>query len=133
MKVTRKNIGTKVNLVITIDAKELDPIKKHTLGHFSEGVKIPGFRSGTAPASILEKHVDANELANDTVNHAVNHFYGQAMKSENLRAIGQPDVKVKKFVPYTDLEFEVEVDTLGQITLPDYKKIKVTKKSIEVT
>ena len=133
MKITRKSTGKKVNLVISIDEKELSPIKTHTLSHFKDSVKIPGFRSGTAPASLLEKHVDQNDLANETVNHAINHFYGQAMKSEKIRPVGQPDVKVKKFVPYSTLEFEVEVDSIGAITLPDYTKIRVPKKPVKIT
>jgi trigger factor len=36
-------------------------------------------------------------------------------------------VNVTKFVPFTTLEFKATVEVVGKITLPDYKKIKMTK------
>src|SRR5579859_4839314 len=132
MRITRTNSGTQVQLVINSDAKELEHLKKHVLGHFRSSVKIPGFREGTAPASIIEKNVDQQALADEVINHAVNEFYRKAVEVEKIRPVGQPKITIKKFVPYTELEFDVEVDKLGPINLPDYKKIKVSKKSVKV-
>ena len=134
MKVERTDKSpTQVSLIVSADQQDLAPIKDHVLKHFAGKVKVPGFRSGTAPAALVEKHVDQRALADEFINRALNSLYGRAISQEKLRPASKPDVKLKKFMPFTDLEFEVLIDIIGPIKLPDYKKIKLTKKLAEVT
>jgi trigger factor len=60
-------------------------------------------------------------------------MYGEALLQEKVRPVAQPQVSIKKFVPFTTLEFEAEVEAVGEVKLPDYKKIKLTKKPVTVT
>ena len=124
---------TQISLLIRADSADLTPIKNHVLGHFAHNIKVPGFREGTAPAALVEKHIDQRALADEFIEHALNQLYGQAVDQEKLRTASKPQVSVKKFVPFTDLEFEVDVEIIGPVKLPDYKKIKLAKKSAEVT
>src|SRR5579871_2740960 len=119
MKITRKNgPGTKVSLTIVPVKEELEPLKKHVLNHFRDTVKIPGFREGTAPYAMVEKHADQQTLQTEFIQHAINHFYPRALEAEKIRAVGQPEIKITKFVPFAELEFEAELDALGPITIP---------------
>jgi trigger factor len=111
----------------------MEPIKNHVVAHFRHRVQIPGFRAGTAPLALVEKQVDQKLLQDEFLEHALNQFYGQAIRSQELRPVGQPQVQMKKFVPFSDLLFEIETDSLGQIEVPDYKKIKIDKKIASVT
>ncbi len=124
---------TRIKLVISADTADLGPIKQHTLAHFRHTVKVPGFRAGTAPMALIEKHVEQRLLLDEFMEHALNQLYGQAVQQENLRPVGQPNVQIKKFVPFSDMGIEVETDTIGKITLPDYKKIKLEKKPASAT
>jgi trigger factor len=118
MKISRTDINeTKSKLVINTEASELQPIRSHVLGHFRTSVKVPGFRSGKAPTDLLEKYIDQNKLQSEFLEHAVNEVYRQAVQTENIRPIGQPDVKIMKFVPYTELEVEITIDKIGQIVV----------------
>lgn len=134
MNVRRTDAGsTKVSLLISADGADLTPIKNHVLEHFASKVKVPGFREGTAPAAIVEKHVDQRLLTDKFIEHALNSLYGKAIDQEKIRPASKPEVHLKKFVPFTDLEFETHLDIIGAIQLPDYKKIKLAKKPAEVT
>lgn len=134
MRVERTNkSATQVSLLISADQYDLTPIKNHVLGHFAGKLKVPGFRVGTAPAALVEKNVDQRALADEFMEHALSSLYGRAIDQEKLRPASKPEVQLKKFVPFTDLEFEVQLDIIGEIKLPDYKKIKLTKKTAEVT
>ncbi|HSX18033.1 MAG TPA: trigger factor [Candidatus Saccharimonadales bacterium] len=129
MKVTRTDkTPTQVTLVVEADNAALEPIKRHVLAHFRHSVKIPGFRAGTAPMALVEKNIDQQQLLDEFMEHALNQLYGKAIQQENLRPIGQPNVQLKKFVPFTNLQFDVETEVIGPVTLPDYKKIKLDKK-----
>lgn len=124
---------TEVALKVSADAADLEPIRQHVLRHFINRVKVPGFRSGKAPLNLVEKNVDQRALMDEFMEHAINDLYGKALDQESVRAISRPNVQIKKFVPYTELEFDVEVETIGQITLPDYKKMKFPKPTVSVT
>lgn len=120
-------------LKISAGAEELEPIKDHTLSHFAGRIKVPGFREGTAPSSMVEKYVDQKQLVDDFLEHALNSLYTKAVVSEDLRPVAPPRVEIKKLVPFTTLEFEVEVDVLAPVKLPDYKKMKLAKPAVNVS
>lgn len=124
---------TKVKLAINADAADMEPVKRHVLGHYRQSVQIPGFRAGSAPLAMIEKQIDQKALLDEFLEHALNQFYGQAVKHENLRPVGQPNVQLKKFVPFSDLLLEVETETIGDVILPDYKKIKIQKIPVKIT
>ncbi len=124
---------TQVHLKVAADQQDLTPIKNHVLGHFAGKVKVPGFREGTAPTALLEKHIDQRALADEFIEHALNSLYGRVIDQEKLRPASKPEVHLKKFVPFTNLEFEADLSVIGPIKLADYKKIKIAKKTPEVT
>ena len=134
MRVQReKGPSDVVKLTVTADESELQSIKKHILGHFVRRVKVPGFRAGKAPLSLVEQYIDQQALTNEFMEHALNDLYGKAINQEKIRPIAPPQVAVKKFVPYSQLEFTAEVDALGKITLADYKNIKLAKPKVSIT
>lgn len=122
-----------VLLEITAVEADLAPIKRHVLGHFMRKVKVPGFRVGKAPMHLIEKHVDRNVLLDEFLEHAINDLYTHAVNEADIRPITQPKIQMKSFVPFTDLSFEASIETLGPITLPDYKKMKLPKAPVTVT
>lgn len=133
MQINRKdNSATSVQLTISASEQDLAPIKSHVLSHFKD-VKVPGFRAGRAPAHLVEKHVSQQQLFDEFMEHAINELWRRAVKQEKLRPAGQPKIEIKKFVPYTLLEFETEQDVIGEVKLPNYKAIKLAKPKIEVT
>ncbi|MDB5186354.1 MAG: Trigger factor [Candidatus Saccharibacteria bacterium] len=124
---------TEVVLLVTADASDLTPLKAHVLGHFKDKVKLAGFRQGKAPLDLVEKNIDQQEFQAQFIDEALNHLYPQAAQSENLRPVDSPQVTLKKFVPFTELEFEATVPVLGEVKLADYKKVKKTKKDVEIS
>ncbi|HEX5447956.1 MAG TPA: trigger factor [Candidatus Saccharimonadales bacterium] len=134
MRVTRKDDGpSKIVLTIEGQAGDLEPIRRHVLSHFTKNVKVPGFRAGKAPENLIEKHVNQQALLDEFMEHALNELYRRAVEQENIRPLSTPNVQLKKFVPYSQLEFEVQTEVLGPIKLPNYKTIKQTKTKVQVT
>lgn len=134
MHVTRKNISdTKVQLTITASDAVLAEYKTHVLEKLAPEVKVPGFREGKAPLNVVEKQLDPQKLQAEFVEEAINHLYMDAAREEKLRPVDNPNITLKKFVPYTTLEFEAVVEVLGPIKLADYKKIKKSLPKVSVT
>lgn len=134
MQISKTSLSpTKVKLHITANASELESVKRHVLGHFVRQVKVPGFRAGKVPLAMVEKHVDQKVFLDEFLEHALDGLYRKALETENLRPAAQPKVELKKFAPYSSLEFDVETEVIGPVSLPDYKKIKVPKPAVSVT
>jgi trigger factor len=134
MRVLRKdNSPTNIILTVTADASDLEPVHRHVLGHFKNTVKVPGFREGKAPPEMVEKYANRQRILDEFMEHAMNELYRRAVDQEQIRPIATPNVQLKKFVPYTELEFEAETEIIGPIKLPDYKAIRLAKKKPEVT
>ena len=124
----KHNTSTNITISIDADPATLTKIKHATLKRLnSPSLKVPGFRAGKAPLNMIEKHLDTNQLHSEFIDAVLNHFFVSAISSEKLRTVGQPNVNLKKFVPFTTMEFEITSDVLGEVILPDYKKIKHSK------
>ncbi len=124
---------TKLTITITAEEKDLTPIKTHVLTHFQGQVKVPGFRAGKVPAAMLEKNIEPSRLQTEFLEEAVEQLYVAGAQQLQIRPVDQPKVSIKKFVPYTTLEFEATVEVLGEIKLPDYTKIRKAKPAAKVT
>jgi len=134
MQVSRKDPSeTSVQLILTADAKLLDAAKQEALKHVAKNLKLQGFREGKAPMSLVEKSADPATLQSEFLDIAMNRMYGAALDEEKLRPVAQPKVTVKKFVPFTELELDVEVEVIGKIKLADYKNVKVEKPAVKIT
>ena len=134
MKIIRKDLTpTKVELTVTLSQKELSGAEQVALVHLSQELKIPGFRPGKIPISVVKKNVSQEELQSHLMGDAVNRAVPEALELESLQALDRPEVSVKKFVPNETLEFTLEVEVLPQVSLGDYKNLKVTRPKVTVT
>ncbi len=124
---------TKIKLSIVANKVLLDAVKQEVIERLSQTAKVPGFRPGKAPATLVEKQLDPAALQSEFVDQAINKLYVSAVEQEKLRPVASPQVSLTKFVPYTTLEFTAEVEAIGDIKLADYKKIKLAPRKVEVT
>ena len=128
MHITRTDLTkTRIKLTITADENELKVIKDRIVNKLGKNAKIAGFRAGKAPLNVIEKHLDQSNLQSEFLEEAINVLYTQAVSKELVKSIGQPEVSLSKFVPFTTLEIQAEVDILGVIKVADYKNIKKGK------
>lgn len=124
---------TTVKLTIEADQPLLEEVRSEVLRRLSRNVRLPGFRQGKAPLNLVEKHIDQTTYQQEFLDAALNRMYGEALMQQNIRPVAQPQINLKKFVPFNTLEFEAEVEAIGEVKLPDYTKIKLEKKPVSVT
>lgn len=129
---------TKVELSIKLGAEELSAAEQVALHRLSKNVKVPGFRAGKAPLSVVAKQLDQQTLQNETLEAALSRAVAEAFIAEDLQALDRPAVEVQKYVSGELLEFTAEVEVVPRITLGDYKKLggdvekpSVTAKDVE--
>ena len=129
----KKTSDTSVAISVVLDAKDLVTAKKAAIKHLAPQVKVAGFRPGKVPADVAEKNLEPTTLANETVEHAINIALNDVAIAEKLRVLDQPKIDLKDFKPYDSLQFDATIEILPEITLGDYKKLKVKKDPLTVT
>ena len=115
------------------EQSDIKSLKSEVVDKLAKDLKIPGFRPGKAPQSITERNIDSSRLQTEFLETAVNTLYRQAIQTEKIIPVDQPKITINKFVPFSILEFKVEVKTLGKVKLGDYKNVKLSSPSVEVT
>ncbi|MEO5690829.1 MAG: trigger factor [Candidatus Saccharimonadales bacterium] len=129
----KKQSDTRVILTVEVDQKTIAQAKILAIKELGKSVKVSGFRPGKVPANVVEKSIDPNMLANETVEYAVNRAVNTIIDEKELRVLDQPKIELKKFVPFDTLEFTAEFEVLPEVKLADYTKLKATKKAEAVT
>ena len=133
MKYTAKKLSdTRTKIAVTLEESEIKLAKSLALKHLAPQVKVAGFRKGKVPANLVEKNVDPTALANEVVEHAINTAINDIAASEDYRILDRPNVDLKDFKPYESLEFEAEMELLPEVTLGDYKKLKVKREAVTI-
>jgi trigger factor len=134
MKISNKEISsTQAIYAVEASSDELLSYKLKTLNANRTNVKVPGFRPGKAPVDMIEKHLDPAKLQNDFLNQIINDLYLRSIDELVLRVVNEPKIDIIKFVPYSSLEFKVEVEVITKIKLPDYKSFNIKQIKLPVT
>src|SRR5687767_9581909 len=104
---------TTIKLTIEADQLLLEEVRSQVLSRLARDVKLQGFRKGKAPMALVEKSVDQTTYQSEFIDAALNRMYGEALADQKVRPVAQPKVSITKFVPFTTLEFEAEVESIG--------------------
>lgn len=124
---------TRVRLTVEVPPDEIKPAADRAFKRLASQVKIPGFRPGKAPRSLLEARLDKEEIKDMIVREAVPQFYAQAVVGESIDPVASPKIEVTSFEDGESLTFEAIVEVRPEISLPDLSKIRVTRPSWQAT
>ncbi|WP_136520484.1 trigger factor [Cellulomonas telluris] len=132
---------TKVRLTVEVTYDELKPSIDHAYQHIAEQVTVPGFRKGKVPPRIIDQRVGRPAVLEHAINEGLSGFYAEAVRENELRPMGQPDVQVTKVPGPTaapageegELHFTAEVEVRPEITVPALDGLSVTVDDVEVT
>ncbi|QCB94044.1 trigger factor [Cellulomonas shaoxiangyii] len=131
---------TKVKLTVEVTYDELKPSIDHAYKHIAEQVTVPGFRKGKVPPRIIDQRVGRPAVLEHAINEGLSGFYAEAVRENELRPLGQPDVQVTKVPGLSaapqgedgELHFTAEVEVRPEITLPALDGLSVTVDDVAV-
>ncbi|WP_432458174.1 trigger factor [Cellulomonas iranensis] len=129
---------TKVKLSVEVSYDELKPSIEHAYQHIAEQVTVPGFRKGKVPPRIIDQRVGRPAVIEHAVNEGLSGFYADAVRENELRPMGQPEVEVTKVPGLVagdegELHFTAEVEVRPEITLPALDGLTLTVDDVEVS
>jgi len=124
---------TRVRISVEVPFAELKGDFDRAYKQLAQQVRLPGFRPGKAPAKLLEARVGRGAVLEQVVNEVLPSRYSEAVTTEDLRPLGQPEIEVTKIEDGEELTFTAEVDVRPDIELPDLSELKISVDPIEVT
>ena len=134
MKTKLKKLSdSRVELTVTLDAKDLKPAKEKALAKLAKEIKVEGFRKGKVPVEVAKKFIPDNDLNAETVDYAVRSTVIGAFQEAEKSPLVMPSVNVTKYVPDEIVEYTATADIIPEIKLGDYKKLGVKKPEVKVS
>jgi trigger factor len=113
---------TRKSLVVTLDPQEVDAEHQAVVGEIAKIARIPGFRPGKAPASMVAKRF-SKEIGEDFKQKVVAKAYRSALEKEKLDVINIVNVEEGKIETGAPANVTVTVDVRPEFTLPDYTNL----------
>ena len=121
---------------IKILMSDLDSAIEHRLKKMGKNAKIPGFRPGKIPTKVLQQTYGA-QAQSEAMNDVIAIAYEKAISEKGLIPAGPPtinpaDSNNKEKPDIKEIEFNVQLEVMPEINLPDRKNITVKKSICEV-
>ena len=120
---------------LTIEVPAEDVEKALQAAYLKERSKIslPGFRKGKVPRQMIEKMYGPEVFYDEAANHMISEAYGKAFDECELQIVSQPKIEVVQIEKGKSFIFTAEVAVKPEVTLGEYKGLKVDKVSTRVT
>ncbi|MBW7900184.1 MAG: trigger factor [Rhodocyclaceae bacterium] len=119
----------RIDLAVAI--ADLDKDVDARLKKMGKNVKMPGFRPGKVPASIVRQQY-GDQARNEALNAALDRSFGEAVVAQKLRVAGYPRIEPKNSESATHIEFSAVFEVYPEIKLGDMSAAEIERPSLEV-
>jgi trigger factor len=124
---------TRAKLTVEVPFDELKPSLDAAYKKIAQQINVPGFRRGKVPPAIIDRQVGRNVVLDEAINEVLPQKYIEALQSNSLEPLAQPEIEVTRFEDNEALEFTAEVDVKPEIEVPDYVGLEAEVEDVEVT
>ena len=120
-------------LTIEVSAEEFEKAVQAAYLKQRKNIAVPGFRKGKVPRQMIEKMYGPEIFYDDAANALIPDAYAKAYDECELDIVSQPTIDVVQIEKGKAFIFTAEVATKPEVTLGEYKGLKVDKVSNRVT
>ena len=103
-------------LTITVPAERVEQERRTVASQIAKRVRMPGFRTGKVPASVVQKQY-GQDIEAQTVERMINTAYREALRQEGFDPISQASVEDVHYHSGEELSFKVEFEVRPEVTL----------------
>lgn len=127
MQVTQTGAeGLKRDYKVVVPAGDIEDKLSERLQTLSERARMPGFRPGKVPVSLLRK-LHGQNLMGEILDETVNETSRAALDQNQVRAATQPKIEILTFEEGSDLEYNMSVEILPDIEITDLSEIELER------
>jgi FKBP-type peptidyl-prolyl cis-trans isomerase (trigger factor) len=117
----QKNPDKTFILNLEIKKEDIQNEYKEHLHSAQSNFETKGFRKGKAPLEVVEAQISPEKMFEEVASHLISHYYSDAIKTNNLKPIIQPQIKFKNEHPDFEHDWQIEITgcELPEINLND--------------
>jgi len=123
---------TAVKLSVHLDYVDFEPAIKQAYRAVAEKINIKGFRKGKVPEQVIDNQVGRAYVVQEALNDAISSAYEKAVRDNELKPVGQPDVEVTELEDRSHITFTAEVEVRPDFEVPEYSSVKVEVDAVVV-
>jgi trigger factor len=124
--------NTKREIDIKVPAQEVSRETETLIQKYQKLARIPGFRSGHAPASIIRQRFK-QEIQNDVVDALVPKYFRKETERQGLIPVSQPRVTDLHVHEGEGLHFKASFEVMPEIKVEGYKELRAEHPEVFVT
>ena len=118
---------------VEIPADLLSSEARKVTTEFSRAAKLPGFRPGKAPASVVRTRF-AKEIEEEVVSRLLGQTFRDVVREKGLEPVGDPTLEhVDAFIEGAPMKFKARFEVKPSIELSDYRGLEIDEPKIEIT
>jgi trigger factor len=122
----------KQTLEITVPVEEVEAETGRAVAKVQQRAKLPGFRPGHAPPSIIRQHF-SGDIRKQVLQSLIPKYLKNRFEAEDLKVVGEYDITEVHLDAGEPLRFKAEFEVLPKVELQDYKGLTVRYRDPEVT
>ena len=115
---------------VTVPSGMVSLERRRLTGELAARVKLPGFRKGHVPSSVVEKRF-GDSLSREALDKLIGAAYREALSQQELSPISEGEVGNVQYEPDRDLTFSISFDVRPEIELSRLGGFKVERPPIE--
>lgn len=116
-----------VKVVFEVSADDFEAAIKKVYAKNAKKYSVPGFRKGKVPRAVIEKYYTEAVFYDDAINLVLPEAYEAAIKEADLEPVARPELDVDEIVTGKPVVFTALVTTKPEVTLGEYKGLKIAK------
>lgn len=120
-------------LTVEVPAEEVEAALQNAYLKNRKQISVPGFRKGKVPRQMIEKMYGPEVFYDDAANALIQKAYPQAADECELEIVSRPTVDIVQLEKGKPFIFTAEVAVKPEVTLGQYKGIKVEKADTTAT
>jgi len=124
--------GLRRDIKAVIARETIDSRVGEKLKELGAKVRLPGFRPGKVPTTILRQRF-GQQVTGEVVEELVRERTSEILTETEIRPVAEPKVEITSFDDGQPLEFSLEVEALPEIQAPDFAAITLAKKTAPVS
>jgi len=123
--------AVKRSMAVEVDPDELSKETRAVLQGYAAKARIPGFRPGKAPLSMIQARFK-KEVADDVRERVMTRAFRDATREHGLRPLGNPVVEDVEEAEGQPLRFKLSFEVLPTIEVKNYKGVEVRRPAVRV-
>ena len=117
-------------LSVTVPLGVVESERRRVTGEFASRLKLPGFRKGHIPPTVLEQRY-GDALKREALDKVIGAAYRAALAQNELSPISEGEVSNVRYEPEEDLTFSISFDVKPEIEISRLGGFKVERPEIE--